>query len=83
MPMGGYGYGGGFGMSPFGGVGNFGLGYGLGAGMRGGDSVRDYKQQVDIDNEKMQLEKANEELAATKAKEAELEARLAALEGKQ
>lgn len=69
----------GYGYSPLNGIG---LGYGLGAASRGSDTVRDYKQQVELDNEKQQLEKAQQELEETKAKEAELELRLQKLEGK-
>lgn len=69
---GGYGYGGGFGFggSPLGG---FGLGYGLGSINSAGDAIRDIRQESEIQQSKIELEQA-------KAREAELEARLKALE---
>lgn len=66
---GGYGYGG-FGYNPLGG---FGLGYGLGAVQNSANTMRDYQQESEIQRSKAELEEA-------KAKEAELEARLKALE---
>jgi len=63
----------GYGYSPFGGIG---LGYGLGAMNNGGNNYREYEQNKDI-------ARTEAELAQSKAKEAELEARLRALEGQQ
>lgn len=65
-----YGYGGGFGGSPLGG---FGMGYGLGAMQNRGDTVRDIRQEGEIQQEKTELEIA-------KARSAELEIRIKALE---
>ena len=66
---GGFGYGYGYG-SPFSG---FGLGYGLGALNSAGDSIRDYRQESEIQQSKAELELARQ-------KEAELEARIKQLE---
>lgn len=63
---GGYGYG----YNPFGGVG---LGYGLGAMNNYGNEMRDYRQESEIQKEKAELELAKE-------KNAELEARIKAIE---
>lgn len=68
-PFGG-GFGFGYGYSPFSG---FGLGYGLGAMNSAGDAIRDSRQETEIQRSRAELEQA-------KAKEAELEARLKALE---
>ena len=64
----------GFGYSPFGynPMGGFGMGYGLGA-MGGGGMGRDYRQESEIQQTKMQLEDS-------KMKEQELAARIQALE---
>jgi hypothetical protein len=68
-----FGYGGGYGYSPspFSGLG---LGYGLGAMSNRGDAARDYRQETEIGQERVELEQA-------KARTAELEARIKALEG--
>ncbi|KAI2509432.1 hypothetical protein MHU86_4933 [Fragilaria crotonensis] len=60
----------GYGYNPFGGVG---LGYGLGAMNSYGNEMRDYRQEAEIQKEKAELELAKE-------KNAELEARIKALE---
>lgn len=60
----------GYGYNPLGG---FGLGYGLGAMNSIGDTVRDYRQESEIQREKVELE-------VTKQKQAELEARIRELE---
>jgi len=69
-------------ISPFGGgygygygnpMGGFGLGYGLGAINSAGDSMRDYRQESEIQQSKAELEQA-------KARELELEQRIKALE---
>lgn len=52
---------------------NIGLGYGLGAMNSAGDSIRDYRQESEIQQSKAELEQA-------KAREAELEQRIRALE---
>jgi len=64
-----FGYGG-FGYSPFGGMG---LGYGLGAASSIGNEIRDNRQESEIQNERVELELA-------KQKAAQLEQRLAMLE---
>ena len=60
----------GYGYNPMGG---FGLGYGLGAMNSIGDTVRDYRQDSDIQRDR-------EELEVSKQKQAELEARIRELE---
>jgi hypothetical protein len=68
---GGFGYGGyGYGYNPLGG---FGLGYGLGAMNQAGNAITDYRQESEIARSKAELEVA-------KQREAELEARVKALE---
>lgn len=59
-----------FGYNPFGG---FGLGYGLGAIGNSGNEMRDYRQETEIQRSQVELE-------AAKAREADLEARIRALE---
>jgi hypothetical protein len=54
----------------------FGLGYGLGAMNSAGDTIRDIRQESEIQQSRVELEQA-------KAKEAELEARLKLLEAAQ
>lgn len=63
----------GFGYNPLGG---FGLGYGLGAASNMGNEFRDYNQEREITQSKIELEQ-------TKAREAALEQRLKALEDAQ
>jgi len=63
----------GYGYNPFGG---FGLGYGMGAAGSLGNEVRDFNQEREIASSKAELEQ-------TKAREAELEQRLKALEDAQ
>jgi hypothetical protein len=63
----------GFGYNPLGG---FGLGYGLGAASNMGNEFRDYNQEREITQSKIDLEQ-------TKAREAALEQRLKALEDAQ
>jgi hypothetical protein len=60
-----------FGYNPLGG--GFGLGYGLGAMSNRGDEMRDYRQEAEI-------QKSSAELEQAKIREAELEARIRALE---
>ena len=66
-----------FGYSPFGynplGGGGFGLGYGLGAMNNSGNEMRDYRQEAEIQKSAAELEQA-------KLREAQLEARIKALE---
>jgi hypothetical protein len=66
----GVGYGYGYGYNPLGG---FGLGYGLGAMNSIGDTVRDYRQESEIQRDRAELEVAKE-------KQQELEARIRELE---
>lgn len=64
-----------FGISPFGynPLGGFGLGYGMGAMDNVGNTIRDYRQEGEIQQEKVELE-------AAKARAAQLEERIKALE---
>jgi len=68
-----FGYGGGYGYSPFGGFGGLGLGYGLGAAGNIGNEIRDNRQEGEIQNGRVELELA-------KQKAAQLEQRLQLLE---
>jgi hypothetical protein len=65
-----FGYGGGFGYNPLGGMG---MGYALGASSNIGNEIRDNNQEREIIQNKMELEQS-------KSREAQLEQRLKALE---